>query len=1186
MGLRLKFFLCILAIFIGVRINFVSYRTFQIQDASAAPRYAASHYNHEYIGPPESYPIANAESDSTGTANAVAPSNPRSPGIISRLGLWFQNVYLGLANGVKLSSGNKVDPRKAFIANDDTSLSPTAALKLDSSKLSILDQGMITNLNAELLAGYKPGTGSNNILLLDSFGYINFPGIISSESVNSKSIINGSITAEDLSPNISFGLEDESVTSAKILDGTLINSDIASNAAIANSKLAQITTANKVAGSAVQLKTGGGLVNDSGLSLLTSCASNEILAWSGSAWGCATESDSLATVTSRGASTSTNLTLNGGATLGASQALVVGSYTSDPSAGTLSDGTIFYNSTTNKFKIVEGGGSPKTLCNLTDGGCGTGGSVVSSLDGLTGTLTIANSSGSSSTITINNAAADGSTKGIATFASGNFSASSGLISVKTGGVTTTEILDGTILAGDISSGAVTATKLQSAAADLGAADVTVNFGNTNGSFNTNITTDGSITAGSFSGALTGNAATATALQTARTINGVSFDGSANITVTAAAGTLTGSTLASGVTASSLTSVGTLGGLTVTGTTNINTSGTGVTTIGAASGTGLVLTDAQWSVTDAGAATFASISGALSGNASTATALQTARTINGVSFDGTANITVTAAASTLTGTTLASGVTASSLTSLGTLTGLTLGGTEDAANNIITNIGNSGTDFVASTGALTLAGVLTANGGVTVAANQNLTMSSGSGQFSQTFTTATAANGHALSFANTAGSGTVVVNGIDITPTNTSAGTNTLNAIMFEAGSALGGTDTTNGIKFASATGYTNFLTSPSIVISSAGVITGATGVSSTTGTFSSAVAANGGITFDQSSDQLGAHTLGGTEDANTQIITNIGNTGTDFVASTGALTLAGVLTANGGVTVAASQNLTMSSGSGQFSQTYTTASAGNGHALAFANTAGSGTVVVNGVDITPTNTSAGTNTLNLIMFEAGSALGGSDTTNGIKFASATGYTNFLTTPSIVISSAGNITGAGTISSGAITSSGGVSGTQLTSTVSTGTAPLVVSSTTNVANLNASSLNGATFAAPGAIGSTTASTGKFTTLTETNLLISNTAPTISSGFGTSPSISANNGTASFRVTVGTGGSASSGVIGLPTAATGWNCFATDITTNSSTVFVTKQTASTTTSATIGNFNTSAAAAAWAASDVLAVSCFAY
>ena len=62
----------------------------------------------------------------------------------------------------------------------------------------------------------------------------------------------------------------------------------------------------------------------------------------------------------------------------------------------------------------------------------------------------------------------------------------------------------------------------------------------------------------------GAATTAATLATARNINGVSFNGSSAITVTAAAGTLTGNTLASGVTASSLTSVGTLTGLTVQG----------------------------------------------------------------------------------------------------------------------------------------------------------------------------------------------------------------------------------------------------------------------------------------------------------------------------------------------------------------------------------------------------------------------------------------------------------------------------------------------------------------------------------------------------------------------------------------------------------------------------------------------
>ena len=70
------------------------------------------------------------------------------------------------------------------------------------------------------------------------------------------------------------------------------------------------------------------------------------------------------------------------------------------------------------------------------------------------------------------------------------------------------------------------------------------------------------------------AGTAATLATARNINGVSFNGSSAITVTAAAGTLTGNTLASGVTASSLTSVGTLSSLTVSGQTRVGGAGSG------------------------------------------------------------------------------------------------------------------------------------------------------------------------------------------------------------------------------------------------------------------------------------------------------------------------------------------------------------------------------------------------------------------------------------------------------------------------------------------------------------------------------------------------------------------------------------------------------------------------------------
>jgi hypothetical protein len=70
-------------------------------------------------------------------------------------------------------------------------------------------------------------------------------------------------------------------------------------------------------------------------------------------------------------------------------------------------------------------------------------------------------------------------------------------------------------------------------------------------------------------------------------------------------------------------------------------------------------------------------------------------------------------------------------------------------------------------------------------------------------------------------------------------------------------------------------------------------------------------------------------------------------------------------------------------------------------------------------------------------------------------------------------------SGAAVFASTVTGTQLVSTISTGTAPFSVSSTTNVANLNASSLSGATFAAPGSIGSGTPGSGAFTTVTTTS-----------------------------------------------------------------------------------------------------------
>jgi hypothetical protein len=77
-----------------------------------------------------------------------------------------------------------------------------------------------------------------------------------------------------------------------------------------------------------------------------------------------------------------------------------------------------------------------------------------------------------------------------------------------------------------------------------------------------------------------------------------------------------------------------------------------------------------------------------------------------------------------------------------------------------------------------------------------------------------------------------------------------------------------------------------------------------------------------------------------------------------------------------------------------------------------------------------------------------------------------------------------------------------------------------------------------------------------------------------------------VNVGTN-PASSGIIRLPNAATGWNCFAFDLT--SPTMgggYYVKQTAGSTTSATLTGYNASGSPAVWAANDILRVSCFAF
>lgn len=104
------------------------------------------------------------------------------------------------------------------------------------------------------------------------------------------------------------------------------------------------------------------------------------------------------------------------------------------------------------------------------------------------------------------------------------------------------------------------------------------------------------------------------------------------------------------------------------------------------------------------------------------------------------------------------------------------------------------------------------------------------------------------------------------------------------------------------------------------------------------------------------------------------------------------------------------------------------------------------------------------------------------------------------------------------------------------------------------------------------------LTDTNFTIPTPSgvATITSGFGTSPSFAFNKVPKEIQVTIGTGGTATTGVLGMPTALTGWDCKATDLNTS----IVTRETAYTTTSVTF------TAASAWTAGDKLLISCGAF
>jgi hypothetical protein len=104
-----------------------------------------------------------------------------------------------------------------------------------------------------------------------------------------------------------------------------------------------------------------------------------------------------------------------------------------------------------------------------------------------------------------------------------------------------------------------------------------------------------------------------------------------------------------------------------------------------------------------------------------------------------------------------------------------------------------------------------------------------------------------------------------------------------------------------------------------------------------------------------------------------------------------------------------------------------------------------------------------------------------------------------------------------------------------------------------------------------------------IIASVSKPTLSSGFGTSASVPEGTSSAAFQVNVGTGGTASSGVIQFASAApNGWICHAVDVTNPSTSNTVASGTS--TQQITLTNFSrTAGTVTAWAASDIINVNC---
>jgi len=221
---------------------------------------------------------------------------------------------------------------------------------------------------------------------------------------------------------------------------------------------------------------------------------------------------------------------------------------------------------------------------------------------------------------------------------------------------------------------------------------------------------------------------------------------------------------------------------------------------------------------------------------------------------------------------------------------------------------------------------------------------------------------------------------------------------------------------------------------------------------------------------------------------------------------------------------------------------------------------------------------------------GLDATTSGSFKIGYGLNGAATTYPMTLTSAGQLVTLGRITSGADFYFGNASGLYTTSwgsirvgATADGTFNFLIHGGATGAGIDVATSNVLKVRTPAQTGYATVDAGGFSN--KGTVTISVTSATILSGFGTNPSIVASNGTAAFTINVGTGGAASAGIIGLPTATTGWHVTCDDVTTPASNSTV--QTTTSVGSATLTNYSrTLGTVLAWTSGDTLVCSAMAY